>query len=179
MIFVYQLSVYFVLIISSDFSEVSINTSVTLSFAAVLALFLQTFDKFFLSRFVLISYFISYIFLQLTLLILREGFCLNVQQGYHLFLKMQVSAMQYRETVGIFNNQKLIINLRFELPSCLKLSNNLPNYDANYISLLFDNSLITFLFSKGCVSKISTNYLFQFSCCSIFFWACSCGYAVV
>ena len=158
MIIVYQLSVYFVLIISNDFSEVSINASVTLPFAAVLELFLQTFDKFFLSRFVLISYFISYIFLQLTLLILMEGFCLNVQQVY-----------KYRVTVGIFNNRKLSINLRFELPSCSELSNHLPNYDANYISLLFDNFLITFLFSKGYVSKISTNYLFQFSCCSIFF----------
>ena len=59
-------------------------------------------------------------------------------------------------TVGIFNNRKLIINLRFELPSCSKLSNNLSNYDPNYISLLFYIFLIAFLFSKGYVLKIST-----------------------
>ena len=47
-------------------------------------------------------------------------------------LKMLGNAVQYRVTVGIFNNRKLIINLRFELPSCSKLSNNLPNYDANF-----------------------------------------------
>ena len=72
------------------------------------------------------------------------------------FLKMPVNAVQYRVTVGIFNNRKLITNLRFELPSCLKLSNNLQNYDANYIPLLFYIFLIAFLFSKGYVSKIST-----------------------
>ena len=72
------------------------------------------------------------------------------------FLKMLVNAEQYRVTVGIFNNQKLITNLRFKLPSSSKLSNNLPNYDANFISLLFYIFLIAFLFSKGYVSKIST-----------------------
>ena len=50
--------------------------------------------------------------------------------------------------MGIFNNWKLIINLRFELPSCSKLSNNLPNFDANFISLLFYIFLIAFVF-KG------------------------------
>ena len=72
------------------------------------------------------------------------------------FLKMPVNAVQYKVTVGIFNNRKLIINLRLELPSCSKLSNNLPNYDANYISLLFCIFLIPFLFSEGYVSKVST-----------------------
>ena len=66
------------------------------------------------------------------------------------FLKMLVNAVQYRVTVGMFNNRKLIKNLRFELP------NNLPNYDANFISLLFYIFPIVFLFSKGYVSKIST-----------------------
>ena len=47
MIVVYQLSLYFVLIISNNLSEVSINTSVTLSLAAVLELFLQTLTGFF------------------------------------------------------------------------------------------------------------------------------------
>ena len=75
-------------VISNDFPEVSINTSVTLSFAAVLELLLQTFDRFFLSRFILISYFVSYIFLQLMLLLLMEEFCLNAQEGYRsLFFK--------------------------------------------------------------------------------------------
>ena len=68
------------------------------------------------------------------------------------FLKMPVNAVQQRETVGIFNNGKLIINLRFELPSCSKLSNNLPNYDASFISVLFYIFLTAFLFSKGYVS---------------------------
>ena len=72
------------------------------------------------------------------------------------FLKMPVNAVQYRVTVGIFNNRKLIINLRFELSLCSKLSDNLPNYDTNYISLLFYIFFIAFLFSKGYVSKIST-----------------------
>ena len=76
MMIVYHLSVIFILIISNDLSEVSINTSVTLSFAAVLELFLQTFDRFFLSRFILMSYFTSYIFLQLMFLVLMEGLCL-------------------------------------------------------------------------------------------------------
>ena len=88
MMIVYQLSIYFILIISNDLPEVCINTSVTLSFAAVLQLLLQTFDRFFLSRFILMSYFISYIFLQLMLLLLMEGFCLNAQEGYRsLFFK--------------------------------------------------------------------------------------------
>ena len=65
-----------------------LNTSVTLSFAVGLELFLQTFDRFFASRFILMSYFISYIFLQLTLLVLMERFCLNAQEGYRsLFFK--------------------------------------------------------------------------------------------
>ena len=72
------------------------------------------------------------------------------------FLKMPVNSVQYRMTVGIFNNRKLIINLRFELPSCSKLSNNLSNFDPNYISLLFYIFLIAFLFSKGYDLKIST-----------------------
>ena len=85
MMIVYQLSVY--LIISNDLSEVSINTG-TLSLAAVPEVFLQTFDRIFLSRFNLMLYFILYIFLQLTLSVLMEGFCLNAQEGYRsLFFK--------------------------------------------------------------------------------------------
>ena len=57
-------------------------------FAAVLELFLQTFDRCFLSRFILMSYFISFIILQLMLLVLMEGFCLIAQEGhYFLFFK--------------------------------------------------------------------------------------------
>ena len=88
MMIVYQLSVYFILIISNDLSEVSINTSATLSLAAVLELFLQTFDRIFLFRFILMLHFISYVFLQLTLLVLMEGFCLNALESYRsLFFK--------------------------------------------------------------------------------------------
>ena len=75
---VYQLSVCFILIISNALSEVSVNTSVTLSFAIVLELFLQTFDRFFVSRFTLMSY-----------LIVQEGTTLR-------YLKMPVHAVQYR-----------------------------------------------------------------------------------
>ena len=176
MMIVYQLSVHFILIIFNDLSEISINTPVILSFAAVLELVLQTFDRLFLSRFISMSYFISYIFL-----VLMEGFCLNAQEGYEslFFLKMSVNAVQYRVTVGIFNNRKLIINLRFELPSCSKLSNSLPNYDPNYSSLLLYIFLIAFLFSKGYVSKISTKlYISIFLLFNILLgvlvWLCSC-----
>ena len=113
MMTVYQLSIYFVLIISIDLQEVSINVSVTFSFTVVLELFLLTFDRFFLSGFILMSYFTS-IFLQLTLLVLMEGLCLKLRRVTDLyFLKMMVNAVQYRVTVGIVNNRKLITNLRF------------------------------------------------------------------
>ena len=82
MMIVYQLSVYFILTISNKLSEVSVNTSVTMFFAAVLELPLQTSDGFFLSRFIVMSYFVSYVFLQLTLLVLMEGFCVNAEEGY-------------------------------------------------------------------------------------------------
>ena len=45
------------------------------------------------------------------------------------FLKMPVNTVQYRVTVGIFNNRKLITNLRFELPSCSELIINLNNFN--------------------------------------------------
>ena len=94
-------------------------------------------------------------------------------------LKMLGNAVQYRVTVGTFNNRKLILNLRFELLSCSKLSNNLPNYDANYISLLFYIFLIALLFSKVYVSKISTKlYISIFLLFNILLdvlvWLCSC-----
>ena len=91
MIIVYQLSVFFILIIpnplKNDLSQFIIIKSVTLTLAVVSRLFLQTFDRFFLSRVILMSYFISYILL-LMFLILLEGFCLIAQEGYQpLFLK--------------------------------------------------------------------------------------------
>ena len=96
-----------------------------------------------------------------------------------LFFKDVVNAVQYRVTVGIINNRKLVINLRFESPSCSKLSNNLPNDDTNYISLMFYTFLIAFLFSKGSVSKISTKlYISIFLLLNIFLdvlvWLCGC-----
>ena len=100
--------------------------------------------------------------------------------GYrYLFFKDTVNAVQYRVIVGIFNNSKLITNLRFELPSCSKLSNDLPNYDANFISLLFYIVLIAFLFSKGYLSTISRKlYISIFLLFSILLgvlvWLCSC-----
>ena len=65
------------------------------------------------------------------------------------FLKMPVNTVQYRVTVEILNKRKLITNLRFELLSCSKLSNNFLKYDASFISQLFYIFLISFLFSKG------------------------------
>ena len=96
------------------------------------------------------------------------------------FLKMPVNAVQYKVTVGIFNNPKIITNLRFLLPSCWILSNNFPNYDANYISLLFYIFLIAFLFSKGYVSKISSElyisiFLFFNILLGVLMWLCSCS----
>ena len=80
MMIVYQLLVFFILIISNDLSEVSINTSVTLSLAAVLELFLDDFDRFF--QLDLFSCHVLYhIFLQLIFLVLMEGFCLNTEEG--------------------------------------------------------------------------------------------------
>ena len=95
------------------------------------------------------------------------------------FLKMPVNAVQYRVTVMIFNNRKLITNLRFELLSRSKLSNNLPNFDASFISLLFYIFLIAFLFSKSYVSKISTKlYISMFllfnTLLGVLVWLCSC-----
>ena len=109
-----------------------------------------------------------------------EGFCLNAHEDYRsLFFKDVVNAVRYRLTVGIINNRKLIINLRFELPSCSKLSNNLPNDDTNYISLMFYIFLIAFQFSKGFVSKntiklyISIFLLFNILL-GVLVWLCGC-----
>ena len=65
------------------------------------------------------------------------------------------------------------------MPSCLKLLKNLPNYDLNYISLLFYVFLIAFLFLKGFVWKISTKpYISIFLLFNILLgvlvWLCSC-----
>ena len=92
---------------------------------------------------------------------------------------MPVNAIQKKKTVGIFNNQKLIMNLRFDLPSCSKLSNSLTNYDANYISLLFYIFLIAYLFSKGYASKITTKlyaliFLLFYILLGVLVWLCSC-----
>ena len=81
--------------------------------------------------------------------------------------------------MAIFNNQKFIVNLRFESPSCSRLSNNLPKYDPNYTSLLFYIFLSEFLFSKCYVSKNSTkSYISIFLLFNILLgvlvWLCSC-----
>ena len=69
-------------------SEVITNNSITLSLTAVSGLLLQTFDTFFLSRFIFMSHFISYIFLPLIVLVLLKGFCLIAQEGFQsLFFK--------------------------------------------------------------------------------------------
>ena len=95
------------------------------------------------------------------------------------FLNMQVNAVQYRVAVRIFNTWKLIIDLIFKLPSCSKWSNNLPNYDPNYISLLLYIFLVAFLFSKGYVPKISTKlyisiFLLFIILLGVLVWLCSC-----
>ena len=109
-----------------------------------------------------------------------EGFCLNAHEDYRsLFFKDVVNAVRYRLTVGIINNRKLIINLRFELPSCSKLSNNLPNDYTNYISLMFYIFLIAFQFSKGFVSKITIKlyisiFLLYNILLGVLVWLCGC-----
>ena len=65
------------------------------------------------------------------------------------------------------------------MPSCWKLSNNLPNYDSNYISLLFYTFFMAFLFSKCYVSNISTkfyisNFLLFNILLDVLVWLCSC-----
>ena len=94
-----------------------------------------------------------HIFLLPMLLILLEGFRLIAQS---LLLKMPVNAAQYRVTVGIFNNRKLIISLGSELPPCSKLSNlkNLSQLTFHYCFTSFS----AFLFSKDIVSKNSTKF---------------------
>ena len=82
-------------------------------------------------------------------------------------------------TVGILNNRKLIINLKFVLPSCSKLSNNSPNYDLNFIWLLFYIFHIALLFSKSYVLKISTKlynsiFLLFNILLGVLLWLCSC-----
>ena len=85
----------FIFIISSqsenNFSEVSITNSVILVLAAVFELLLQTCDSFLLSHFVLMSHFMSYIFLPLMFLILLEGFCLFAQEGYQCLFDINAS----------------------------------------------------------------------------------------
>ena len=114
-----QLLLYFILIIFNDLSEVSINTSLTLSFAAVLELFLQTFDRFFLSRFISMSYFTSYIFLQLMFLVLIEGFCLNAQEGYRFHYCFTLFSLHFCFQRVMF--QKLAQNYIFQFSFCLIL----------------------------------------------------------
>ena len=85
MIIVYQLSLFFILIIPNPLKN---DLSQFIIIDRCFEIFLQTFDRFFLSRVILMSYFISYIFLLLMFLILLEGFCLIAQEGYQpLFLK--------------------------------------------------------------------------------------------
>ena len=65
--------------------KVSINNTIILSLAIDLGLFLQNFDRSFLSRFTLRSYFIFYVFLPLMFLVLLERFCLIAQEGNPVF----------------------------------------------------------------------------------------------
>ena len=52
-----------------------------------------------------------HIFLQLMLLFLMERFYLTTQEGYRSLFVKDARLMHYSTvTVGIFNNQKLIIN---------------------------------------------------------------------
>ena len=65
------------------------------------------------------------------------------------------------------------------LPSCSKLSNNSPNYDLNFIWLLFYIFHIALLFSKSYVLKISTKlynsiFLLFNILLGVLLWLCSC-----
>ena len=60
-----------------------------------------------------------------------------------------------------------------------EIANNSPKYDQNYISLLFYIFLITFLFSKSYVSKISTKlyisiFLLSNILLGVLAWLCGC-----
>ena len=66
------------------------------------------------------------------------------------------------------------------MPSCSKLSNNLPTCNVNFISLLFYIFLIAFLFSKDYVLKISTKSYISISMLfnivlGVLVWLCSCS----
>ena len=90
--------VYFILTIFNNLSKVSINTSVTLSFAAVIELFYRLLTGFFNLDLFDVIFYIIYIF----------------------------AVDVFRFNGGIFNNQKIIIKLKFEL--LFGLSRNLPNF---------------------------------------------------
>ena len=72
----------------------------------------------------------------------------------------------YRVTVWIFSNRKLIINLRFQLPSCLRLSKICPITIQITFQYCFTFSSLHFCFQRVIFQKLAQNYIFQLSCCS-------------
>ena len=72
----------------------------------------------------------------------------------------------YRVTVWILSNRKLIINLRFQLPSCLRLSKICPITIQITFHYCFTFSSLHFYFQRVMFQKLAQNYIFQFSSCS-------------
>ena len=92
----------------------------------------------------------------------------------HCFLKMPINAVRYRVTVEIFNNRKLIINLRFELPSCSKLSNNLSNYECPF-RYCFTFFSLHFCFQGVMFQKLAEKIFLLFNILlGLLVWLCSC-----
>ena len=95
MVIVHQSSVFFILIIFNDLPEISIDTSVTLSFAVVLELFLQDFDRFFATYIYFdVIFYIIYIFV-VDAFSFNGGILLNYPGGLRIFIFQRCKLMQY------------------------------------------------------------------------------------
>ena len=144
--------------LNNDLPGASIKNPLTLLSVFVLALFLRALDMSFFIKFSLISYVSLSILLMFKLLTLLKGFCLPVfaQEGSNSDLKfsrMPGNLAQYRVTVGIFNNQEISRNLKFEEFPIWKWSNNLFKYVSICSLLLFYIFLCSLCLSKESVLK--------------------------
>ena len=74
------------------------------------------------------------------------------------FLKMPVNLAQYRMTVGIYTNRKIILRLHYEGSLYSSMPNNLSNYASCYASLIFYFFFYVLFLSRGTVLKITTKF---------------------
>ena len=74
------------------------------------------------------------------------------------FLKMPVNLAQYRMTVGIYTNRKIILRLHYEGSLYSGMPNNLSNYASCYASLIFYFCFYVLFLSRGTVLKITTKF---------------------